>query len=143
MIRRPPRSTRTDTLFPYTTLFRSIAGQPRFGIFEITPVGLPMALVGGLYLFLVSGRLFGRDDDAREVTHGVPTIAEPLIESEQVGDAQLFAARRPLAPLKAILALATFAGPIPLAAFNVVPVAASASTGAVLLVLLRLNTPHL
>src|SRR3546814_18846153 len=28
MIRRPPRSTRTDTLFPYTTLFRSLA----FGI---------------------------------------------------------------------------------------------------------------
>src|SRR3546814_7916255 len=40
MIRRPPRSTRTDTLFPYTTLFRSrtvvenypqLASQPRFG----------------------------------------------------------------------------------------------------------------
>src|SRR3546814_7279972 len=29
MIRRPPRSTRTDTLFPYTTLFRS--GLPRWG----------------------------------------------------------------------------------------------------------------
>src|SRR3546814_5673095 len=33
MIRRPPRSTRTDTLFPYTTLFRShdprAAGPPR------------------------------------------------------------------------------------------------------------------
>src|SRR3546814_8356144 len=29
MIRRPPRSTRTDTLFPYTTLFRSSRGpQP-------------------------------------------------------------------------------------------------------------------
>src|SRR3546814_8084743 len=27
MIRRPPRSTRTDTLFPYTTLFRSDAGN--------------------------------------------------------------------------------------------------------------------
>src|SRR3546814_1660662 len=27
MIRRPPRSTRTDTLFPYTTLFRSL--RPR------------------------------------------------------------------------------------------------------------------
>src|SRR3546814_17777178 len=27
MIRRPPRSTRTDTLFPYTTLFRSIVRQ--------------------------------------------------------------------------------------------------------------------
>src|SRR3546814_20409382 len=26
IIRRPPRSTRTDTLFPYTTLFRSIGG---------------------------------------------------------------------------------------------------------------------
>src|SRR3546814_2848899 len=28
MIRRPPRSTRTDTLFPYTTLFRSLYGRP-------------------------------------------------------------------------------------------------------------------
>src|SRR3546814_18296818 len=27
MIRRPPRSTLTDTLFPYTTLFRSLAGH--------------------------------------------------------------------------------------------------------------------
>src|SRR3546814_1135243 len=27
MIRRPPRSTRTDTLFPYTTLFRSTGGR--------------------------------------------------------------------------------------------------------------------
>src|SRR3546814_1677304 len=30
MIRRPPRSTRTDTLFPYTTLFRSDMLTPRF-----------------------------------------------------------------------------------------------------------------
>src|SRR3546814_2693886 len=29
MIRRPPRSTRTDTLFPYTTLFRSITSDSR------------------------------------------------------------------------------------------------------------------
>src|SRR3546814_2073326 len=28
MIRRPPRSTRTDTLFPYTTLFRSFIASP-------------------------------------------------------------------------------------------------------------------
>src|SRR3546814_20711654 len=27
MIRRPPRSTRTDTLFPYTTLFRSVIAK--------------------------------------------------------------------------------------------------------------------
>src|SRR3546814_9315459 len=30
MIRRPPRSTRTDTLFPYTTLFRSLAIARRY-----------------------------------------------------------------------------------------------------------------
>src|SRR3546814_3581988 len=34
MERRPPRSTRTDTLFPYTTLFRSNAYSPTLG-----PVG--------------------------------------------------------------------------------------------------------
>src|SRR3546814_21049444 len=32
MIRRPPRSTRTDTLFPYTTLFRSIGADHRAGV---------------------------------------------------------------------------------------------------------------
>src|SRR3546814_8918980 len=32
MIRRPPRSTRTDTLFPYTTLFRSISADPNFAL---------------------------------------------------------------------------------------------------------------
>src|SRR3546814_10306590 len=31
MIRRPPRSTRTDTLFPYTTLFRSFGKPQAFG----------------------------------------------------------------------------------------------------------------
>src|SRR3546814_19154335 len=31
MIRRPPRSTRTDTLFPYTTLFRSLNHARRNG----------------------------------------------------------------------------------------------------------------
>src|SRR3546814_4068526 len=31
MIRRPPRSTRTDTLFPYTTLFRSLRRLHRAG----------------------------------------------------------------------------------------------------------------
>src|SRR3546814_4900440 len=30
MIRRPPRSTRTDTLFPYTTLFRSTGGGRQY-----------------------------------------------------------------------------------------------------------------
>src|SRR3546814_1908771 len=39
MIRRPPRSTRTDTLFPYTTLFRSRPRSP-----------LPSCSAGGLDL---------------------------------------------------------------------------------------------
>src|SRR3546814_10097130 len=34
MIRRPPRSTRTDTLFPYTTLFRSGVGGRGRGVGE-------------------------------------------------------------------------------------------------------------
>src|SRR3546814_13229971 len=32
MIRRPPRSTRTDTLCPYTTLFRSVRRRPRVAL---------------------------------------------------------------------------------------------------------------
>src|SRR3546814_19856255 len=35
MIRRPPRSTRTDTLFPYTTLFRSMFVAVIMGLFTI------------------------------------------------------------------------------------------------------------
>src|SRR3546814_667656 len=37
MIRRPPRSTRTDTLFPYTTLFRSQQGIPA-GSYDLIPL---------------------------------------------------------------------------------------------------------
>src|SRR3546814_16275479 len=53
MIRRPPRSTRTDSFFPYTTLFRSwqIAGA-------VIPVGACVVLadinVGLLYILAVS-----------------------------------------------------------------------------------------
>src|SRR3546814_20042786 len=35
MIRRPPRSTRTDTLFPYTTLFRSARAVAEAGAFAV------------------------------------------------------------------------------------------------------------
>src|SRR3546814_15365038 len=56
MIRRPPRSTRTDTLFPYTTLFRSIPSfmyegihslhhnRTKYGTVE-DPEYLPLALM--------------------------------------------------------------------------------------------------
>src|SRR3546814_12500256 len=59
MIRRPPRSTRTDTLFPYTTLFRSVlggSGQSSAlpgGIAAVT--GLVTGLVAGLVEVAVSG----------------------------------------------------------------------------------------
>src|SRR3546814_6603088 len=39
MIRRPPRSTRTDTLFPYTTLFRSVAVADCHGKVDLWPFG--------------------------------------------------------------------------------------------------------
>src|SRR3546814_20092810 len=44
MIRRPPRATRTDTLFPYTTLFRSLGDADKYA---------------GLEVAAVSGALFG------------------------------------------------------------------------------------
>src|SRR3546814_3087530 len=42
MLRRPPRSTRTDTLFPYTTLFRSFTLTLTFGIGPIESVTIPL-----------------------------------------------------------------------------------------------------
>src|SRR3546814_11492242 len=44
MIRRPPRSTRTDTLFPYTTLFRS---ERRVGGHRIGKAAMPRQRPGG------------------------------------------------------------------------------------------------
>src|SRR3546814_10927127 len=48
MLRRPPRSTRTDTLFPYTTLFRSLV------CFLIHPAIAAMAVVGGGALLFIA-----------------------------------------------------------------------------------------
>src|SRR3546814_10789761 len=41
MIRRPPRSTRTDTLFPYTTLFRSL--DHARGLDDLHQLGIDLA----------------------------------------------------------------------------------------------------
>src|SRR3546814_20255393 len=61
MIRRPPRSTRTDTLFPYTTLFRSCSSSGRYmpvsaRCFALschcaTSLFLIMSVMGGTPLF--------------------------------------------------------------------------------------------
>src|SRR3546814_19153743 len=49
MIRPPPRSTRTDTLFPYTTLFRSVYNS------SLAPLILPAAVLILLGLFWIQG----------------------------------------------------------------------------------------
>src|SRR3546814_16357722 len=46
MIRRPPRSTRTDTLFPYTTLFRSAVLHGRSVTFSAVGFSCPRELFG-------------------------------------------------------------------------------------------------
>jgi len=115
----------------------SVAGQARFGMFEITPVGLPMALVGMIYLFAISGRLLGgrHEADARE-SEPAP-IAPVDVHSAQVGDAAVFEEKRSLDLRKALIALATFIGAVALATIGVAPIAATAFAGAVLLILLR------
>src|SRR3546814_13610997 len=48
MIRRPPRSTRTDTLFPYTTLFRSLPNiRPKHPQNKDLPMTDKVALITG------------------------------------------------------------------------------------------------
>ncbi|GGE04156.1 hypothetical protein GCM10011529_08160 [Polymorphobacter glacialis] len=114
-----------------------VAGQPRFGMFEITPVGVPLALAGGLYLFLFSGKLLGR-----AAAEPGPKVLDGNIQGRgiQIGDAALFAEPRPFQPVKAALAAAVFIGAIAMAALNIAPIAASAFAGAVLLILLRVVT---
>ena len=115
----------------------SVAGQPRFGIFEITPVGLSIAIAGTIYLFLASGRLIktgdgeGTDDSDALHSHA------PDIQHAQLGSPDLFAEGHPLTPWKALVSVAVFIAVIALAAFNVAPIAAAAFTGAVLLIVLR------
>src|SRR3546814_13267206 len=48
MIRRPPRSTRTDTLFPYTTLFRSSSAQMAALHARLARAERPFLIVGGV-----------------------------------------------------------------------------------------------
>src|SRR3546814_3436909 len=55
MIRRPPRSTRTDTLFPYTTLFRSVPVQLETGDAADRHVGHLHEVPAGEVLHVVEG----------------------------------------------------------------------------------------
>src|SRR3546814_9536759 len=76
MIRRPPRSTRTDTLFPYTTLFRSIFVAPGGSATQqgaVSPVhegerlvdqALGAAALGGRFPFIAAADAHRRIDMA-------------------------------------------------------------------------------
>src|SRR3546814_3888619 len=89
MIRRPPRSTRTDTLFPYTTLFRSFINRARVGDRRhIVARGLRNLLTervdwrAGAAQRFNGGVLIARrtDDIAARVEHGVERILEILLD---------------------------------------------------------------
>ena len=116
-----------------------IAGQPRFSMFEVTPVGLPMALAGGLYLWLFSGRLLKKSlAEPDRAPQDVPETT--AAQAASVGDAALFAEPRPFNLRMALIALAVFVGAIVLATLKVAPIAATAFSGAVLLILLKVIT---
>ena len=126
-----------------------IAGQPRFGIFEITPVGLPIAITGGLYLFFFSGRLMRRsiEEPMPEEPASGSMMANATAAADDVhvgpvtiGHAGVFAEPRPFQPVRAMIASAVFVGAIVVAALNIAPIAASAFAGAVLLILLKVIT---
>src|SRR3546814_1755613 len=72
MRRRPPRATRTDTLFPYTTLFRSLGPGDRAGIVEIA--GHRVVRLHKL-------------DDAAFPTHDLPDGRRELKPADGVGKA--------------------------------------------------------
>jgi di/tricarboxylate transporter len=123
----------------------SVAGQPRFGIFEITPVGVAVALAGGLYLMLFSTRLIKPAKAAEQTTIEQATAAaedfrEPGLTGGLIGSAQPFAKETPLRPWAAVASSAIFVSVVALAALDVAPIAACAFAGAVLLILLRVIT---
>jgi len=120
----------------------AVAGQPRFGIFEITPVGVCVALAGGFYLLLFSGRLGKAEDGGREkgTKETLTRYDEPGLAGGQLGAATSFAEHAPLRPLRAFASLVVFVAVVALAALNVAPIAACAFGGAVVLILMRVIT---
>ena len=120
----------------------AVAGQPRFGIFEITPAGLMVAAAGGLYLMLFSSRLIKTGDGkvpagVEEATHQAENFREPGLAGGLVGSAEPFAEETSLRPWAALVSSLVFVGVVTLAALNVAPIAACAFAGAVMLILLR------
>src|SRR3546814_7392275 len=84
MIRRPPKSTRTDTLFPYTTLFRSDGGFGGSG--STGGSGGGAGGTGGTNVASGGGDVkFGQgpDCDARGRQKGISGYMPPCVRSEE------------------------------------------------------------
>jgi di/tricarboxylate transporter len=122
----------------------SVAGQPRFGIFEITPVGLAVSIAGGLYLFFFTSKLIkdgnGNKDGVEEAAEEAEDVREPGLAGGLVGRATPFAKRSEFRAWGAIVSSVTFVGVVALAALNIAPIAAAAFAGAILLILMRVIT---
>jgi di/tricarboxylate transporter len=120
------------------------SGQPPFSIFEITPVGLAVALSGGLYLLLFSGPLLRRPSDgakAGSIPSGRYHVTHLDVAGDAIGEMRDFAKVRPLAPVKALASIAVFVGVVVIATLNIAPIAAAAFAGAVLLILIGVIRP--
>src|SRR3546814_12293588 len=80
MIRRPPRSTRTDTLFPYSTLFRSIVQQAfEEGIPDLNRLARRLSTAAAVVLGLAACSLVNDVTDAlAERLYGRTWIAEEV-----------------------------------------------------------------
>ena len=108
------------------------SGAPLFSMFEITPVGLVVAVAGGAFLLLFAGRLIRTDVPASADARAITAIDD----TASVGDATVFAPARSFHPWRALASFGVFAGAIAAAAIGVAPIAATAFAGAVLLILL-------
>ena len=118
-----------------------VAGQPRFGMFEITPVGLVVAGTGALYLLLFSQRLIRGSDEPIAENKAIDRIeGEPGLAGAQLGTLAAFSTERPLNKVKAWTSAAIFVTVVAAASLNLAPIAACAFAGAVLLIVLRVIT---
>src|SRR3546814_13060689 len=114
MIRRPPRSTRTDTLFPYTTLFRSgdRGDGARFEI-DAPPHQRGVIIVGEKRALAADRKIGGEPGEGRGVGH----LRLEMIAGARLDPAGLGALRRdagrPRPPLAAPHPAADTAEPPP------------------------------
>src|SRR3546814_2375600 len=88
MIRRPPRSTRTDTLFPYTTRFRSeIVGDLKEGIEQGADARAGVAVELQRMILDALGAKAGDDDDVldpvRDERRDLPADQAATVELDQ------------------------------------------------------------